>query len=85
MVADLESQFDAANKDKNDAIKEQERCDLKLSLANRLITALASEGERWASTVEQLKLDYEVRRPALLAMQLRSVTKLHLLDIGAGR
>lgn len=60
MVADLESQFDAANKDKNDAIAEQERCDLKLSLANRLITALASEGERWACTVEQLKVDYEV-------------------------
>jgi dynein heavy chain, axonemal len=60
MVADLEAQFDAANKDKNDAIAEQERCDRKLSLANRLITALASEGERWASTVEQLKLDYEV-------------------------
>ena len=60
MVADLEAQFDAANKDKNDAIAEQQRCDLKLSLANRLITALASEGERWASTVTQLKLDYEV-------------------------
>lgn len=60
MVADLEAQFDAANKDKNDAIAEQERCDLKLSLANRLITALSSEGERWAATVEQLKGDYDV-------------------------
>jgi dynein heavy chain, axonemal len=60
MVADLESQFETANKDKNNAIAEQERCDLKLSLANRLITALASEGERWASTVKQLQLDYEV-------------------------
>ena len=60
MVADLEAQFDAANQDKNDAIAEQERCDLKLSLANRLITALSSEGERWAATVEQLKGDYDV-------------------------
>lgn len=60
MVADLEAQFEAANNDKNAAIKEQERCDLKLSLANRLITALASEGERWATTVEQMKRDYEV-------------------------
>ena len=66
MVADLEAQFDAANKDKDDAIKEQEHCDRKLSYANRLITALASEGERWASTVEQLKLDHEVRAPLLL-------------------
>ena len=60
MVADLERQCDAANKDKNDAIAEQQRCDRKLSLANRLISALASEGERWARTVEQLKSDYEV-------------------------
>ena len=60
MVADLEAQFDAANKDKNDAIAEQQRCDRKLSLANRLISALASEGERWAATVEQLQLDFEV-------------------------
>jgi dynein heavy chain, axonemal len=60
MVAALEAQFDAANNEKNAAIAEQERCDLKLSLANRLITALASEGERWALTVQQLKCDYEV-------------------------
>jgi dynein heavy chain, axonemal len=60
MVADLQAQFDEANDEKNAAIKEQERCDRKLDLANRLITALASEGERWAATVEQLKLDYNV-------------------------
>jgi dynein heavy chain len=60
LVANLEAQFAAATKDKNDAIAEQERCDLKLSLANRLITALASEGERWAATVTQLKQNYEV-------------------------
>jgi hypothetical protein len=39
--------------------RESERCQRKLELANRLITALASEGERWASTVEQLR---KVRR-----------------------
>lgn len=60
MVADLESQFAAATKEKEDAIAESERCERKLSLANRLITALASEGERWAVTVDQLKVDYEV-------------------------
>jgi len=37
--------------DKEAAIRESERCQRKLELANRLITALASEGERWALTV----------------------------------
>ena len=46
--------------EKNGAIAESERCQLKLSLANRLITALASEGQRWAETVQQLRKDYQV-------------------------
>jgi hypothetical protein len=50
-----------ATEDKEGAIRESERCQRKLELANRLITALASEGERWAMTVEQLRKDYEVR------------------------
>lgn len=37
-----------------------EACQRKLDLANRLIAALASEGGRWASTVEQLRRDYQV-------------------------
>ena len=44
MVQELESQFNAAVEDKNAAIRESERCQLKLQLANRLINALASEG-----------------------------------------
>ena len=60
MVKDLEDQFKAANDEKEAAIRESERCQRKLGLANRLITALASEGERWALTVEQLRKDYEV-------------------------
>lgn len=59
-MQDLEDQFTGAVTDKNNAIAEQERCDRKLSFANRLITALASEGERWALTVEALKHGYEV-------------------------
>lgn len=43
-VQDLESQYNAAVEDKNAAIRESERCQLKLALANRLIAALASEG-----------------------------------------
>lgn len=59
-VQELETQFKEANDDKEAAIRESERCQRKLELANRLINALASEGERWALTVEQLRKDYEV-------------------------
>lgn len=47
--------------EKNAAIAESERCQRKLGLANRLIAALASEGDRWALTVQQLRKDYQVR------------------------
>jgi dynein heavy chain len=43
-VQDLEAQFDHAVQDKEATIRESERCQLKLQLANRLINALASEG-----------------------------------------
>jgi hypothetical protein len=43
-VQELEAQFNLAVEDKEAAIKESERCQLKLQLANRLINALASEG-----------------------------------------
>ncbi len=46
--------------EKNAAIAESERCQGKLGLANRLIAALASEGDRWALTVQQLRKDYQV-------------------------
>eukprot|EP00877_Chromochloris_zofingiensis_P015255 jgi/Chrzof1/9984/Cz04g22250.t1 len=59
-VQDLEAQYNIAVEDKEAAIKESERCQLKLQLANRLISALASEGERWARTVEQLRQSYDV-------------------------
>lgn len=57
-VQELEAQFNAAVEDKEAAIRESERCQLKLQLANRLINALASEGElldrcqysKWSST-----------------------------------
>lgn len=43
-VQELEAQFNLAVEDKEAAIRESERCQLKLQLANRLINALASEG-----------------------------------------
>ena len=48
-VQELEAQFNAAVDDKNAAIRESERCQLKLQLANRLISALASEGGQGAA------------------------------------
>ncbi|KAK9817742.1 hypothetical protein WJX72_001478 [[Myrmecia] bisecta] len=59
-VQQLEEQFERALSEKNSAIAESERCQRKLNLANRLINALASEGERWAQTVQQLRKDYTV-------------------------
>lgn len=44
-VAELEEQFNIAINDKESAIQESERCQVKLDLANRLINALASEGK----------------------------------------
>ena len=49
-----------ASSEKNAASMELEACQRRLGLANRLITALASEGERWEATVLQLEKDYKV-------------------------
>jgi dynein heavy chain len=43
--------YDAAMKEKNDAIAEQDRCNRKLDLAQRLVGALGSEQERWAQSI----------------------------------
>ncbi|EFN60095.1 hypothetical protein CHLNCDRAFT_133411 [Chlorella variabilis] len=56
----LEQQYAAAAAEQDAALAQSEACQRKLDLANRLITALASEGGRWASTVEQLRGDYRV-------------------------
>lgn len=58
MVQDLERAFNEAVAEKEGAIEESERCQKKLSLANRLIRALASEGERWAASLQTMKRDY---------------------------
>ena len=60
LVADLERQFDEAEAEKNGAIDEKERLDIKLGLANRLVNALAASGEQWKNTVAQLKIDNEL-------------------------
>ena len=57
LVADLERQFDEAEAEKNGAIDEKAKLDIKLGLANRLVNALAASGEQWKNTVAQLKID----------------------------
>jgi dynein heavy chain len=57
-VAGLEAAFGAAVEEKESAIKEAARCAARLALANRLVAALLSEGERWAATVVELRGGY---------------------------
>eukprot|EP00899_Mesostigma_viride_P003607 jgi/Mesvir1/13247/Mv18980-RA.1 len=59
-VAELEEQFNSAIRDKDSAIREAEHCQKKLGLAQRLIAALGSEGERWGEGVTQLHAAMEV-------------------------
>lgn len=57
LVADLERQYDEAEAEKNGAIEEKEKLDIKLGLANRLVNALQASGEQWKNTVAQLNTD----------------------------
>lgn len=43
--------FNAAMKEKNDAIAAAEKCERKMSLATRLVSALGSEQDRWAQSI----------------------------------
>ena len=60
LVADLERQFNEAESDKNAAINEKERLEVKLGLATRLVNALAASGEQWKNDVAQLKIDNDL-------------------------
>eukprot|EP00820_Chromera_velia_P017919 Cvel_27114.t1-p1 / transcript=Cvel_27114.t1 / gene=Cvel_27114 / organism=Chromera_velia_CCMP2878 / gene_product=Dynein alpha chain, flagellar outer arm, putative / transcript_product=Dynein alpha chain, flagellar outer arm, putative / location=Cvel_scaffold3327:4083-17851(-) / protein_length=1557 / sequence_SO=supercontig / SO=protein_coding / is_pseudo=false len=59
LVADLEAklgklvaEYDAAIAEKNAVVAEAEKCEQKLSLAQRLVTALGSENVRWAAAID---------------------------------
>jgi dynein heavy chain, axonemal len=54
-LSKLRAEYDAASKEKQEAIDTVEKGKLKLDLAQRLTTALASENVRWAENVVQLK------------------------------
>lgn len=47
----LTSEFDKAIAEKNAAIAEAEKCARRLNLAQRLVTALSSENERWGKSI----------------------------------
>jgi len=53
-LAKLTAEFNAANAEKMAAINAVENGNRKLDLAQRLIQALAAEGERWAITVDEM-------------------------------
>lgn len=50
-LAVLRADFDKAESEKNAAIAEADKCALRLNLAQRLVTALASENERWKNSI----------------------------------
>jgi len=54
-VAELEAQYNAAIKEKEDAMAEAENCEKKLGLAVRLMSALGSEGARWKQSIVDLQ------------------------------
>eukprot|EP00953_Heterococcus_sp_UTEX-ZZ885_P032394 16926-Heterococcus_DN1.PRE.1 len=59
-LAKLTSEFDAANAEKQAALDSVAKGQIKLDLAQRLTSALASENDRWADNVLQLRADMEL-------------------------
>ena len=59
-LSKLETEYEAAIKEKNDVEAEAERCARRLNLANRLVSALANEKDRWAESIENYKEQLEI-------------------------
>ena len=53
-LAVLVEKYNKATAEKNSAIAEADRCGLKLSLAQRLVSALSSEKGRWGESIEKM-------------------------------
>lgn len=47
----LIDEYDSAMAEKDAALNEAERCKTRLDLAQRLVSALGSENERWANAI----------------------------------
>merc|ERR1711976_101897 len=58
-LAILVDKFNKATEEKNNAIAEAERCTLKLTLAQRLVSALSSEKGRWSESIEKISLQLD--------------------------
>jgi len=56
----LTADFELAVKEKNQALKEADRCSLRLNLAQRLVTALSSENERWENSIVSINQQLEL-------------------------
>lgn len=54
-LSKLTAEFDKAISEKNASIAEAERCARRLNLAQRLVTALSSENERWGKSIVVLE------------------------------
>ena len=51
----LVKKFDKASAEKNAAIAEAEKCSFQLNMAERLVSALSSEKDRWRTSIETLE------------------------------
>lgn len=54
-LAKLNAEFKEANDSKTAAVNEADRCAKRLNLAQRLVSALGSEKERWAKSIDELE------------------------------
>ena len=59
-LAKLTKEFNAADKEKRDAIDIVDKGQKKLGLATRLINALSSEGVRWKANIEEMEASREL-------------------------
>lgn len=74
-LAKLVAEFDAAMAEKNAALAEAERCTTRLDLAQRLVSALGSENERWKNAIEVISENMKlVAGDVLLASAFISYT-----------
>jgi dynein heavy chain len=50
-LAKLNAEYKEANDEKTAAVNEADRCAKRLNLANRLVSALGSEKDRWSNSI----------------------------------
>jgi dynein heavy chain, axonemal len=58
-IAGLEANFNAANSKKEQLVSDVEQCRARLERAEKLISGLGGERDRWTDSVAQLTIDYD--------------------------